>query len=122
MIFYECPKCGNMISYLKKGSCDATCCGEPMKEIVPGTTDAAAEKHVPVVEKNGDVITVSVGSAEHPMLEEHYIEWIAITTKQGAQRKILKAGDAPKAVFTLCDGDEFKEAFAYCNLHKLWKS
>ena len=122
MIFYECKKCGNLISYLKKGACDAVCCGEPMTEIKPGTTDAAAEKHVPVVAKDGEVITVTVGSAEHPMLEEHYIEWIAIVTKQGAQRKLLKPGDAPKAVFTLCDGDEFVEAYAYCNLHSLWKS
>ncbi len=98
------------------------CCGEPMKEIVPGTTDAAVEKHVPVVEVSGKKVTVSVGSVEHPMIPEHFIEWIALETRMGNQRKPLSPGEAPKTCFSICDGDEVVAAYAYCNLHSLWKS
>ena len=93
-----------------------------MKEIIPNTTDASAEKHVPVIKVDGRHVVVEVGSVAHPMVDVHYIEWIAIATKQGAQRKILNPGDKPEAVFELAGGDEFVEAYAYCNLHSLWKS
>ncbi len=120
--FYECKKCGNMVAFVKEGAGTVVCCGEPMTEIVAGTTDAAVEKHVPVVEQSGNEITVKVGSVEHPMIEEHYIEWIALETKQGAQRKVLSPSDKPEAKFTLAGGDELVAAYAYCNLHGLWKS
>ena len=97
------------------------CCGQKMDELVPNTTDAAQEKHVPVVEVSGNIVTVTVGSVLHPMQPEHFIEWISLHTKQGNQRKELKPGDAPKAVFALVDGDEVESAYAYCNLHGLWK-
>ena len=87
----------------------------------PGTTDASAEKHVPVWEVKDGIVTVCVGAAAHPMQEEHYIEWIALQTKQGNQRKALKPGDEPKACFALLPGDEVTAALAYCNLHSLWK-
>ena len=122
MKFFKCAHCGNIIAYVEDKGVPVVCCGEKMTEIIPGTTDAAAEKHVPVVLHNGSEIEVKVGSAEHPMIAEHYIQWIAIETKQGAQRKILSPNDAPKAVFALADGDEFVAAYAYCNLHSLWKS
>ena len=93
-----------------------------MKEIVPGTTDAAVEKYVPVFEVNGDVVKVKIGSVEHPMLEAHYIEWIALQTKQGNQRKALKPGEAPEACFRICEGDEVVAVYEYCNLHGLWKA
>ena len=98
------------------------CCGQKMDEIVPGTTDAAQEKHVPVISVDGNTVTVEVGSVEHPMLEEHYIQWISIETREGNQRKILKPGEAPKAVFALTEGDELVAAYEYCNLHGLWKA
>lgn len=79
-------------------------------------------KHVPVVEKDGNKVTVKVGSVTHPMLEEHHIAFIAIETKQGSQIKYLKAGEAPEAVFAIADGDEFVAAYEYCNLHGLWKA
>ena len=97
------------------------CCGEPMEEIVAGTTEAATEKHIPVYEVKDNIVYVTVGSVEHPMLPEHYIEWIALQTKQGNQRKSLKPGEAPKACFALCEGDEVVAVYAYCNLHSLWK-
>ena len=98
------------------------CCGQKMTEIVPCSTDASVEKHVPVYEVKDGKVLVTVGSAEHPMLPEHYIEWIALQTKAGNQRKALKPGDEPKACFPICDGDEVDAVYAYCNLHGLWKS
>ena len=93
-----------------------------MKEIIPGTTDASVEKHVPVYEVKDNKVVVTVGSAIHPMTEEHYIQWISLQTKKGNQRKELKPGQEPKACFALCEGDEVVAVYAYCNLHSLWKS
>ena len=93
-----------------------------MEELIPGTTDAAVEKHVPAFTVNGNIVDVTVGSVEHPMLDAHYIEWIALETEQGAQRKALKPGDAPKANFALTEGDKVVAVYAYCNLHSLWKA
>ena len=80
------------------------------------------EKHVPVCETSGNLVTVSVGSVAHPMLDVHSIEWIMLETEQGRQRKTLKPGDEPKAVFALVDGDKVTAVYAYCNLHGLWKA
>ncbi len=93
-----------------------------MKEIIPGTSDAAKEKHVPLYIKEGNNIIVTVGEIEHPMTEEHYIEWVSIQTKFGNQRKALNPGEKPKVCFALCDGDEIEAVYAYCNLHGLWKA
>ncbi|WP_443770040.1 desulfoferrodoxin family protein [Anaerostipes sp.] len=90
--------------------------------LTPNTTDAAGEKHVPQVTKNGNKITVEIGSIKHPMLEKHYIMVVYIETKNGGQLHKFKPGDEPKATFTLVDGDEFIAAYEYCNLHGLWKS
>ena len=122
MTFYICKACGNMLAYLKKGACTAKCCGQTMEEMIPNTTDAAGEKHVPVIKRDGQKIIVEVGAVAHPMLEAHFIEWIALQSKQGAQRKELKPGEAPNAKFALVDGDEVEEVYAYCNLHGLWKA
>ena len=122
MKFYRCKHCGQIVAVVKATGVPIICCGSPMEEIVPGTTDAAVEKHVPVYEAANGKVTVTVGSVEHPMTEEHYIEWIALKTKSGNQRKALKPGDAPKAEFAIVDGDEVEAVFAYCNLHSLWKA
>lgn len=121
MKFYQCAHCGQIIAIVKGTGVPIMCCGEAMKEIVPGTTDAAVEKHVPVCEVNGNTVKVKVGEVEHPMIPEHYIEWIALETKFGNQRKSLAAGQAPEACFALGEGDEVVAAYAYCNLHSLWK-
>ena len=122
MKFYQCSHCKNIITYVDNKGVPVMCCGEKMQELVPGTVDAALEKHVPVVEKDGNKVTVKVGSVTHPMLEEHHIAFIAIETKQGSQIKYLKAGEAPEAVFAIADGDEFVAAYEYCDLHGLWKA
>ena len=122
MKFYRCSHCGQIIAIVKGTGVPVICCGEPMAEVIPDTTDASLEKHVPVFTVEGNTVHVSVGSAAHPMLPEHYIEWVAIQTKLGNQRKQLSPGDEPKACFSLCDGDEVKAVYAYCNLHSLWKA
>lgn len=120
--FYKCATCGQIIVKVKDAGIPVMCCGAPMEEIVAGTTDAAVEKHVPVYEVEGNVVKVTVGEVEHPMLDEHYIEWIAIQTSEGMQKKDLKPDDAPKACFSLCEGETVEAVYAYCNLHSLWKA
>ena len=119
--FFVCKHCGNIIAFVHASGAPVTCCGDVMQEIVPNSTDAAQEKHVPVIEVSGNVVTVTVGSAAHPMTAEHYMQWISLESAEGNQRKELKPGSAPKAVFVLNDGDKPMAAFAYCNLHGLWK-
>ncbi|MBQ9063145.1 MAG: desulfoferrodoxin, partial [Eubacterium sp.] len=105
MKFYRCAKCGKIIGMIQSSPCPTMCCGEAMEALEANTTDAAQEKHVPVITIDGNIITVEVGSAAHPMLAEHYIQWIALETKEGMQRKELAPEAAPKAVFALADGD-----------------
>ena len=121
MKFYRCEHCGNIIEFVEASGVPVVCCGEPMKELVPGTTDAAVEKHVPVVTVEGNVVKVAVGEVEHPMVEEHFIGWVAIETKKGVQRKYLKPGEKPEVEFVLAADDELVAAYEYCNLHGLWK-
>lgn len=120
MKFYRCRICGKIVAMVNETPVPTICCGEAMQLLVPGTTDAAQEKHVPVVTKEGNKVTVKIGSVEHPMTPEHYIQWIALQTKNGNQRKILKPGDKPEAVFALMDDDEIVAVYEYCNLHSLW--
>ena len=121
-VFYRCNHCGNIVAFVKASGVPVVCCGEKMTEIIPGTVDASREKHIPVWSVEGNIVHVTVGSVEHPMLPEHYIEWISIETKQGNQRKELRPGEKPEACFALCEGDEVEAVYAYCNLHGLWKA
>lgn len=122
MEFYRCEGCGNFVTFLEpKTACTPKCCGEPMKELIPNTTDAAQEKHVPVVTVDGSTVTVKVGSVDHPMVDAHYIQFIVLETSQGFQKKDLKPSDEPKAVFALAEGEKPVAAYEYCNLHGLWK-
>ncbi len=120
--FLRCPKCGQIVLTVKNKPCDVHCCGVPMEVIVPGTSDGAYEKHVPVFEQAGNLVNVTVGAVEHPMLDVHYIEWIALETKKGAQFKKLAPDEAPKASFLLTEDDEIVAVYEYCNLHGLWKA
>lgn len=117
---YRCARCGQMVAAIKKKGCDIMCCGQPMEQLVPNTQDAAQEKHVPVYEVRDGVVSVKVGSAEHPMTEAHYIEWILLSTDRGNQRKILSPDAAPEAQFALLPGEKVENVYAYCNLHGLW--
>lgn len=149
--FYRCEKCGDMVVSVKAGAGKLSCCDHPMTKLVANSTDAAEEKHVPVSVVEGNKIKVNVGSVDHPMTEEHYIEWIALTVGDKVEFEYLKPGMKPKAVFTYdasdnqvivtgeddpevpnCEGQpcnfvynenpsEKVIVYAYCNLHGLWK-
>lgn len=121
MKFYVCKHCKNLVTLLHESGVPMMCCGEKMTELVPGTSDGAFEKHVPAVSVDGNTVTVKVGEVEHPMLENHYIQWVVLETKNGAQIHYLKPGEKPEAVFVLAEGDEALAAYEYCNLHGLWK-
>ena len=122
MKFYKCSHCGNIIAYVEDKGPKVICCGEEMNELVPKTADSAVEKHVPVVEVEGNLVKVTVGSTLHPMAEEHFIQWIALETEQGNQRKTLKPGQEPTVTFALTPGDKVVAAYEFCNLHGLWKA
>ena len=120
--FYVCRHCGKIIAVVKDTPVPVMCCGEKMSELVPGTTDAALEKHVPVMSTENGIVTVKVGAAAHPMMPEHFIEWVVLVTEQGVQAKELKPSEAPEAKFALLPGDAAVASYAYCNLHGLWKA
>ena len=121
MRIYKCEHCGTMVAEIKLGGCQPSCCGEKMTLLEAGTSDGALEKHVPVYTVDGNIVSVQVGEVVHPMLEAHYIEWIALETSNGRQRKRLEPGQEPKAQFALLDGEEVTAVYEYCNLHGLWK-
>lgn len=120
--FYQCKKCGQIVAIVKRTGAPLVCCGEVMEEIKAGTVEASKEKHIPVYTVEGQKVTVKVGSVDHPMLPAHYIEWIALQTDKGNQRKTLAPEAAPEAVFMISEGENVQAVYAYCNLHGLWKA
>ena len=119
--FYVCEHCGNIVTKLTSSGVPLKCCGQNMKVLEAGVTDAAVEKHVPAVTVEGSVVKVAVGSVTHPMTAEHYIPWVALETSHGAQVRWLQPTDAPSVSFLLAEGEEPKVVYAYCNLHGLWQ-
>ena len=122
MDFYICKHCGNIIMKVTDHKVPVMCCGEKMQLLDPATSEGAGEKHLPVLSVEGNQVKVSVGAVSHPMEEKHSIAFIVLQTENGVQRKNLNPGDAPEAVFALVDGDKPVAAYAYCNLHGLWKT
>ena len=118
--FYICEKCGNIVEIINDSGVNPHCCGQKMSVLEAGVVEASREKHIPEVELSEGRVKVSVGSIEHPMAEEHSILWIYLQTNKGGQRKNLKVGDHPVAVFAL-DDEKPVAVYAYCNLHGLWK-
>ena len=119
---YACEICGNVIEYLNQSGVPVMCCGQKMKELIPGMSDGAHEKHIPVLDVNGKEVTVFIGEVEHPMVEAHYIEWIVLETTKGTYRQNLTYNDRPMATFALTDGEKIVAAYEYCNIHGLWKT
>jgi len=117
---YRCGVCGNIVEVVNAAGGTLSCCGTPMKLMRENTTDGAREKHVPIVERTQDGYRVTVGSVEHPMLAEHYIQWIELTDESQTMRRHLKPGEKPEAMFAT--EAENVTAREYCNLHGLWKS
>ena len=117
---YKCESCGNVVEILHGAGGKLVCCGKPMTLKVENSVEASGEKHIPVVSTIDGGIHVEVGSVEHPMLEEHFIEWIEVITTNKVYRKHLKPGEKPEATFYI--GEEIVAVREYCNLHGLWKA
>lgn len=117
--FYRCEICGNLVELINSGGGELVCCDQPMTELKPNTVDASVEKHVPVATRKDGKLHIQVGSAPHPMIPEHYIEWIAVVTDKVMERVALSPGEEPKVVVT---DREDADVYAYCNIHGLWKA
>lgn len=120
--FYLCEKCGNEVEMIYSSGVTPVCCGSKMTELVAGTVEASREKHIPVYTVSENVVSVNIGSIDHPMVEEHFIEWVVLETNKGVSRKMLKAGEQPHTEFSLLEGEEVVSVYAYCNLHGLWRA
>ena len=118
--FLRCEICGNIIGMIEDSGVNMVCCGQDMTLLTPNTVDAAQEKHIPVLEREGNLLTVQVGSTLHPMLPEHYIMWVAVAQKNRTQRVALSPDDKPVVSFVVEEGPV--AVYAYCNLHGLWIS
>ena len=117
--FYICRHCGNIIEKVEDKKVPVVCCGEKMEKLVPNTVEASGEKHLPVVHVDGNRVTVNVGAVDHPMTEEHLIQWVQLVTDKGSQRKFLNPQEAPVVTFELA-GEKPLSVYAWCNLHGLW--
>ncbi len=120
--FYKCPICGQIITKINATQIPVVCCGQPMQELVAGTVEASHEKHIPCYTVANNIVTVTVGSVEHPMIAEHFIEWIWIKTTNGEKLQYLKPEMQPKAEFAIMQNEKVLAVYAYCNLHGLWKT
>ena len=119
--FYICEQCGNLIGIIQDSGVPLVCCGKKMTQLEPGVVEASHEKHIPVAEIKDNIVTVTIGEVEHPMVEEHHIVWAYLQTDRGGQRKCLEVGKEPKVIFALAD-EKPLAIFAYCNIHGLWKT
>ena len=117
---FVCKHCGNVVWKVVDKGVPVMCCGQKMEELIPGTTDAAQEKHVPAIKRDGDKVTITVGSVVHPMLEEHWIQFICLVTDKGYQIHPLAPGEAPHAEFVIAEGETPLKVYEHCNLHGLW--
>lgn len=122
MKILKCPVCGNIVELIEDHKVPVMCCGANMVELQANTTDAATEKHVPLLSYDAGVLTAIVGAVEHPSLPEHYINFIIAKAGNKVLRANLKAGDKPAAKFELGDYKGIVEVYEYCNLHGLWKA
>ena len=119
--FFICEKCGNLAGLIHASGVSMVCCGQKMTKLEAGVVEASREKHIPVVTVEGNLVKVTVGSVLHPMAEEHSILWVYLETDKGGQRKALEVGKEPTVTFAIAD-EVPVAAYAYCNLHGLWKT
>lgn len=116
---YKCDLCGSVIEVLTGAGGTLVCCDKEMRLLKENTVDAALEKHVPVVTDSADGLLVNVGSVDHPMTDDHYIEWIEVIAGDATYTTFLKPGDKPQACFPNLKGDYIVRE--HCNLHGVWK-
>ena len=120
MKLYRCNTCGNIVAVVNDGGVIPNCCGAPMELLEPNVTDGTKEKHVPVVERKDNCITVQVGELLHPMEDSHFIKWIVLETDKNKYLRTLKPGDEPRTKFFILENEVPKTVYEYCNIHSLW--
>lgn len=120
--FYKCEVCGKIVAMVKGTMVPTMCCGKPMDEMIAGTVEASKEKHIPEYKTEDGIVKVNIGSVEHPMTKEHYIEWVVLETENGKQIKNLTPEQKPYVEFLIQNDEKIKAVYAYCNLHGLWKA
>lgn len=120
--FYKCMHCGNIAIKVYDSGVPLVCCGEEMVELAANTQDAALEKHVPAVTIEGNKVCVNIGSIDHPMEEQHYIQFICLVKEDSYDIHPLHPGDAPHADFYLGEGEKAVSVYEFCNIHGLWKT
>ena len=122
MKLYQCSLCGQIITKIKDTQIPVVCCGQEMVEIFPKHEDKVlGDKHVPVIDKKGNNVTITIGSVPHPMSKEHYIEWVVLETNKRSYRHCFKPGDVPQTRFIIDKDEKVEAVYVYCNLHSLWK-
>lgn len=117
---YKCEVCGHIVEILQSSKASLICCGKPMRLQIENTVEASKEKHIPVVENTDLGLRIKIGEVEHPMIDNHYIEFIEVITLSKIYRKQLNPGDKPEAIFSI--DEEILCVRAYCNIHGLWKA
>lgn len=120
---YKCAVCGNFVEVVLSGVGELVCCAQPMNLLKANTTDAAVEKHVPFFVKKDEELEVRIGSALHPMTDEHYIQFIEVVSEDEryVKRKYLYPTDEPILLLKCFDIGALN-AREYCNLHGLWEA
>ncbi|MDR2967731.1 MAG: desulfoferrodoxin [Methanobacteriaceae archaeon] len=120
---YRCNVCGNMVEIIKEGLGESiSCCNQEMELLEERQLDVGPEKHIPIIEKDGEKIIVKMGEVPHPMEEEHYICFVELFVGDKIYRETLEVGDDPKAVFEVCADIDDVKAREYCSIHGLWHS
>ena len=120
VVFYRCNHCGNIAIKPFDAGVDLVCCGEKMERLVADSQEAATEKHIPAVTRDGNKLHVNIGEVDHPMTPEHYIQFICLVTDDDYTIHQLDPADAPACDFVLRDGQMPVKVYAYCNIHGLW--
>lgn len=118
--FFRCESCGNIVGIIEDGGGTLVCCGKEMRGLKPNAVEAAKERHVPAIKRDGNKLVVQVGALEHPMTEEHSMMWIAVAQGNVTQRARLEVMRKPRAEFFIDDGSV--TVYAYCNQHGLWSA
>ena len=116
-----CKKCGNLVEMIEDSGVPIVCCGTEMSELIANEHEGTAEKHIPVIIEKNNIVTIKIGSIEHPMEENHYIKWVSINTTKGKYNFSLEPNMEPKVEFSLSNNEKVIDAYAYCNIHGLWK-
>ena len=120
---YKCKVCGNIVEVLHSGPGELVCCGQKMDLLIEKKQEQGLEeKHLPIISQEDDNVKIQVGEIEHPMTNEHHIEWIEIQTKNKTIRRTLNFDEKPITSVSNIKLVDIERIRTYCNLHGLWET